>query len=160
MFNYLARTFGCSCGFCSKCLTQRGRHLEAMSPCLGNKYGLARRETFETIVVMGNVDNIDIGNLLRYQFCGKKDSITLSGTFESIVDFLKMLHSTGLALGRKISFVDVNISNGTERNFGNDCGVSENVYNIDLGTLPPCQLFGAKDSITLKGTLESIVDFL
>ena len=85
---------------------------------------------------------------------------TLSGTLESIVDFLKMLNSTGLALGRKISFVDVNISNGTERNFGYDCGVSENVYNIDLGTLPPCQLFGEKDSITLKGTLESIVDFL
>ena len=102
----------------------------------------------------------DINTCAPDQLSGEKCSITMRETLEANLDLLKLLYSTGQVPGHKVNFLGEKVWNGPERNFGNDCGVSENAYNIHLGTLQPCQLFGEKDSITLSGTLESIVDFL
>ena len=87
----------------SKCLTQRDRHVAAISPWVANRIlkSMERNFTIDCGFTQ-NAELTGINTLPQYWLFGETDSISWSGTSESNVGLLKKPKSTGYALCRMI----------------------------------------------------------
>ena len=81
---------------------------------IGNKCGFSQ-----------NASLVEIGALPHYQIFGQQGAMAESASFETKVDFLKMVNS------KRMHFAEI-----TWKYIGNKCGFSQNASLAELGTLP------------------------